>query len=66
MYEDHVKYCMKHKLSVMPSNVFSRKIKNYIIQLGGSDGYIGKDRAWRGVRLETTEEREEESTLDDY
>lgn len=61
MYEDFVKYATKNKLAIMPSNVFSRKVKPQIVTLGGTDGYKGKDRAWKGVRL-----REAKKGIDEY
>lgn len=57
LFTDYVKYANEHKLNIMESNVFSRKIKPLILGLGGTDGFIGKNRAWNGIRLKTEEEK---------
>jgi putative DNA primase/helicase len=66
VYDDYVRYAKIHKLAVKKSNVFSREIRPYIIEMGGAVGHIDKDRAWRGVRLKTQEEKVEQKSMDDF
>jgi putative DNA primase/helicase len=58
LYTQYVKYATKNKIPILASNVFSRKIKSYLISLVGQDpdGWISNQRAWRGIRFKNTDQ----------